>query len=127
MAFTPTITKTWRYTTAKTNEKLEDVGATQRMVPVDVSVTAAGSNTGDVSVTLGLHPTTLPTMTTDSATGAAGVFFSHPGVPAGLGAVKAKDLGLALGDVDADLRGTWSAATGGFIDITVQYRMLEDQ
>ena|SRR5688572_890153 len=117
---------TWRLSAAHTDAKLYDVTSTQRAAIVFVLVDASNSNTGDVSCTVGLGTTTLPTLTADSLTGIAGIAFSHPGIAKGGGAVRhVGGHNLALGALDEDLRITHSAATGGFIDVIVGLRIVE--
>lgn len=122
------LTKEWVFVTAQTDVKLVDVGATQRAVVLFAKALCSNSNTGDVSVRVGLATATLPTISNDSLTGSAGVFLSHPGVAPGGGEVNANSgQPIATGAVDEDIRLTCSAATGGALRVIIQYRLLEDQ
>lgn len=115
-------TLTWSFATAQTDALLIAVSSTQRLAVLSAKATCANSNTVDVSVRLGFATATLPTLTVDSLTGAAGEFFSHGGIARGGGAVDAEG---ALGPEGEDLRLTCSAATSGNVRITVKYRLME--
>lgn len=117
-----TTTKEWVFDAAQTDFKIQDVTSTQRMVVTYADATCSNSNTGDVSVRVGFATATLPTITNNSATGALGVFMSHPGIAKGGGMVKANGgAPIAAGAADEDLRITCSAATGGALRLIVTY------
>ena len=53
---------------------------------------------------------------------------SHPAIARGGGMVVANGgAAICVGAVDADLRVTCSAATGGSLRLVVTYRLMEDQ
>lgn len=117
-------TKEWVFTTAQTDFKMEDVDSTHAMVVWFVIATSSHSTSVDVSARVGLATSTLPTISNNSATGGAGIAFTHGGIAAGGGAVA--QLGgapLVIGAADQDLRCTISAATGGDFRLTVGYQM----
>lgn len=116
------LSRTWRFTTAKDSALLIAAGATQRISVLSAKATCSNSNSADVSVRLGFATSALPSLTADDLTGSAGEFFSHGGIAKGGGAVDAEG---ALGGLDEDLRCTCSAASGGDVRITVKYRILE--
>lgn len=122
------ITKEWVFVTAQANVQLEAIGATQRGAIMYAKATCSNSNTGDVSLRVGFATATLPAISNDSLTGAAGIFLSHPGIAKGGGVVEANGgQPIAVGAVDEDIRLTCSAATGGALRVIIQYRLLEDQ
>jgi hypothetical protein len=122
------ITQRWVFVTAQTNVQLVAVGPTQKAAILFAKAVCSNSNTGDVSVEIGLATATLPAISNDSLTGGSGVFLSHPGIAKGGGEVNANSgQAIAVGAVDEDIRLTCSAATGGALRVIIQYRLIEDQ
>jgi len=120
----PAITKEWSFTTAQTDFELEDVPSTASMVVWYCQVTCSNSNSGDVSVRIGLATATLPTVTDNSATGGTGMVLSHGGIAPGGGAIASNGGSpITTGAADADLRLTCSAATGGSLRLVISYHM----
>lgn len=121
------ITREWSFASAQTDTKLIDVGATQHLETYYLQVTAANSNTGDVSVRIGCATATLPTLTADSATGNDGMILSHGGIAKGGGAVVTNGgAPVTVGAADADGRITCSAAIGGSIRVIWQFRIVDE-
>jgi hypothetical protein len=123
-------TRAWIFTAAQTNLVLLAIAATERLLVTFAQVTAANSNTGDVSITLGTATTTLTIPTADDPTGVSGVFLTHGGIAKGGGEVAGPAAGggaVHVGGLDEDLRMTCSAAAGGSIRIVLKYRILGDQ
>ena len=121
------VTKEWSFAAAQTDLSLVTVGSTQHLEVYYCQVTAANSNTGDVSVRIGAATSTLPTVTNDSATGGGSMLLSHGAIAKGGGAVVAMGGSPVLvSAADEDLRITCSAATGGSIRVVVQYRIVDD-
>lgn len=119
---TPTTTKEWTFTAAQTDFALETLTSTQRMKIMYGQATCSNSNTGDVSLRVGFGATTLATSTNDSATGAAGVFMSHPGIAKGGGMVVSNGgAPIAVSTPGDDLRITCSAAAGGSIRLVLTF------
>jgi len=122
----PTTTKEWVFTAAQTDFALETLSSTQRMVIKYGQATCSNSNSGDVSLRVGFATTTMPTISNDSATGATGVFMSHPGIAKGGGMVVSNGgAPIATGAVSEDLRITCSAATGGSVRLVLTFWIEE--
>jgi hypothetical protein len=120
----PSTTKEWSFTAAQTDFELEDVPADKSMVVWYCQVTCSNSNTGDVSVRIGLATATLPSVSDNSATGGVGMVLSHGGIAPGGGAVVSNGGSpITTGAPDADLRLTCSAATGGSLRIVISYHL----
>lgn len=120
----PTITKRWVFTAAQTNLALVDPGANGRITIVYGQATCSNSNTGDVSLDVGLAASTLPAIVNDSATGAAGVFMSHPGIAKGGGMVVSNGgEPVATGNMADKIIVTVSAAPGGSIRLVLTYQL----
>jgi hypothetical protein len=125
-------TREWVFTTAQTDLLLLDdagaslVGAAQQMVPTYVQAVCANSNSVDVHVRLGFGATTLPAMTNNSANGQPGVFFTHPAIARGGGAVAANGgASLVVGPVGLGPRLTCGAATGGSWRLVLSFALVD--
>lgn len=122
----PTITKMWRFDTAQTDFKLEDVSSTQSMVVVYAKAVAANSNSVDIDLNVGFGTATLAIPTLNSGTGGLGIFMTHPGLARGSGIVESNGgQPVGVGGVDEDLRVTFTVPTGGYIRFIVSYYMRE--
>ena len=119
-------TKEWTFTAARTDFLLQAFASTEKGVVSYAQVTAANSNTVDVSVRIGFGTSTLPTMPVDSSTGVDGMVLSHGGIAKGGGAVVANGgAPITVGELDEDLRLTCSVPTGGSLRVVVAYRILD--
>jgi hypothetical protein len=106
------------YTGTQTGAVLVTVGAAQRIVVTRVSVLASNANTVNPSVAVGTNTTTTLTNTD--------TMLSHPGLAPGSGVVEGNGAGiLAIGALDADLRFTCTAPTGGSLDVVASYYLIE--
>jgi hypothetical protein len=116
------ITEEWVFTTAQTDALLLNVTSTERISILGVVAQNAKNTTVNVSCRIGFATTTLPTVTNNSLTGNAGVFFSFGGVAPGAGAVRAIP---AMGPIGVPVRITCAAATGGDFRPVITYRRYE--
>lgn len=120
------ITKRWKFITAQTNLSIQACGASEYLAITYVAVTCANSNSVDVAVDLGIATTALPTITDDSATGGAGIAFSHSGIAKGGGAVATNGgQPLVVGAVGDPIRLSCTVPTGGSIRVIVAYRAVD--
>lgn len=118
-------TKEWSFASAQTDQAIVTVASTEFAFVTYAQAICSNSNTVDVSCRIGFATATLPTLTNDSLTGAAGVFFSHAGIAKGGGAVAANGgQVIATGGAGEDIRITCSAATGGALRIVLTYRII---
>lgn len=120
------ISRRWVFTAAQTDLSILAPASVERIAIHKVTVTAANTNSGDVSVDIGIATTTLPTITNNSATGGLGIAFSHPGIAKGGGAVEnGGETPLVVGAAADPIRLTCSAATGGAIRVIIAYRLID--
>jgi hypothetical protein len=118
----PTTTKEWEFDAAQTDLALVTCSSTQRAVITYGQATVANSTTVDVGLRIGFGTATLPAVTNDVGTGAAGVFMSHPGIAHGGGMVVANGgAPIAAGAADEDVRITTTVTTGGFLRVVLTY------
>lgn len=116
----------WAFDAAQTNLAILTPAAAERVAIHMVDITAANSNTVDVSVDVGIATTALPTITLNSATGGSGIAFSHPGIAKGGGAVKnGGETPLVVGAAGDPIRMTNSVPTGGAIRVIIAYRLVD--
>lgn len=121
------VTREWSFATLQADALLIAVAANQHLEVYYCQVTAANSNSGDVSCRIGCATATLPTLTNDSLTGGDGMVLSHGGIAKGGGAVVTNGgAPVTIGLADQDLRISCSAATGGSIRVVVQFRIVSD-
>lgn len=117
-------TREWVFTAAETDLELIAFAAPLQGVVMYVDVTAANSNTGDVSCRLGFHATALPAVS--DSTGVDDMVFSHGGIAKGGGAVKSNGgEPITTGAAGASLLWTCSAPTGGSIRLLVSFRSID--
>ena len=113
-----TITRRDKFTTAQTNAALITVSGGTKIVVTHQMVTADNANSVDVQVRTGFAAVTTPT--------GAGVVGSHPGIPPGGGFTMGNGGGiLGIGADGEDLRITSEVPTGGSIDVTTTYFLIE--
>lgn len=117
------ITREWVFTAAKTDALLMTIAATEKLMLAFGQIQAANSNTGDVSVRLGVtDQATLPA--TSDTTGAEGILIRSGALPKGGGAMLARRVTCPMG---YDLRFTCSNPVGGDITLILDYRILTEQ
>lgn len=113
-------TRSWTMTTVQTDFAILTPASGKLLVVTYVNCMCSNSNTGDVEVRLGFAATTLPAVDEDSATGLTGMFFEHPGIARGGGAIASNGgASIAHGAVDEPIRLKCSAATGGSMRIVI--------
>lgn len=123
----PTTTKEWEFDSAQTDLALITVDSTHRAVITYGQATVANSTSVDVGLRVGFATATLPAVTNDSGSGAAGIFMSHAGIAHGGGMVIANGgAPIAAGAADEDVRVTVTIATGGFVRLVLTY-WIDDQ
>jgi hypothetical protein len=109
----------WEFEVAQTDLAILTPPSDQYFQIVSATVTAANSNSVDVSARLAFATTTIPAYTPNSSSGVAGEFFSHGGIARGGGWTQAG--GNAVGDVAQPVRLTCSAPTGGSIRVIISF------
>lgn len=114
-----TETMEWEFEAAVTDLAILTPPSNQTFLVSSTTVTAANSNTVDVSVRIGFATTTLPAYTPNASAGVAGVFFSHGGIARGGGWTQAG--GNAAGAAGQPIRLTCSIPTGGSIRIIISF------
>lgn len=104
---------------AQADAALLTVAAPNRIVLTALQVLAAGSNTVDVAVRVGLGLVAVPAPT---LAGTDKIALDHPGIKAGGGVAVGDGSGvLAIGAADEDLRLTCADPVGGAITVTYSY------
>lgn len=116
------VTKEWEFTDAmgsQSNLALVNISSGSKIIITQLMVTAHNANTTQVDVRIGFGNTTLASMATG---GANKIVFSHPGIPAGGGAVRGDGSGIVGVGSDADdLLLYNSDPIGGSIRIVASY------
>jgi hypothetical protein len=112
------ITRRDNFTAAATNTALVTVSGGTKIVVTQLMITADNNNSVDVQARVGFAAVTTPT--------GAGVVGSHPGIPPGGGFTMGNGGGiLGIGADGEDLRITSEVPTGGSIDVTTTYFLIE--
>ncbi len=113
-----TVTRRDNFTAAETNTALVTVSPGTKIVVTSLMITAHNANSVNVKARVGFAAVTTPT--------AVGVVGSHPGIPAGGGFTRGNGGGiLGVGADGEDLRITSGVPTGGSIDVTTTYFLIE--
>lgn len=106
------------YTGAQTDTAIVTVATGLKIVVTQVMVTTDSANTAFPQIRVGFGTANTPTTT--------GVVFTHPGLPAGGGAVRGDGSGiLGVGADNEDLRVTCGAPTGGSLRVLVSYYTID--
>ncbi len=104
------ITRRDNYTDAQTNTALITVSGGAKIVVLSCTIVCDAANTVKPSASAGFAATTTPT--------GAGVYVSHPGIPAGGGI---REAGAVAGADGEDFRVTHTVPTGGSITYVTKY------
>jgi hypothetical protein len=116
----------WVFDAAQTDFALVTPSAGQSLSATFACVTTSGGTSVDVQCRIGFATTTLPTVTVNSASGNAGIFFTHGGIrPGGGWSVASGGAPLAIGSAGQPIRATFTVPTGGQLRITLSLALLD--
>lgn len=113
----------WKFTSAQTDVKIITVSSGTKIVVTKISVMVSKTSTStSTAVRVGFGASTLPTVTSNSATPAAGIVFDHGGIVPGSGATEGTGAGIiGVGADGEDLIITCGAATTGGVTVRITY------
>jgi hypothetical protein len=118
-------TSEWVIESAQANKELLPFAAPLQGAVYYVDITAADSNTGDVSCRIGFHATAIPEYTPDGGR-VDNMAYSHGGIIPGGGAVKNNGgQPITIGPAGASLRLECSAPTGGSLRVLIGWKQID--